>query len=1226
MKNPIKHILCLAFLLAAGASSQAYDIRSGLLSYYPFDTSTTEDAAFTNDFSAVGSPTLTPGQRGTTALQLAGGSYLQLIHPGDDAINGFPIIRRGVYSVTMWVKAPPPSATTYLFTEANVTNASGANGLFMFLPGGAGRAYLDVYIRTDGNSALLNHPVSSSVVFDDTWHHIAWIDNNGSVQLYIDGVLDGNNAAFQYNRGGSFNFERSAIGALVRNNVSGVFTGSIDDVSVWERPLTQAEVQTVMANGISTPVPALPPVLFVEPVSQTKNFQDAVTFSVVAQGTRPNNVLTYQWNLNSSPILDATNRTYRAFNLTTANSGETYSVTVSGALANITSSNAILTVLADNPPNVRSNLVSFWPMDSLTNNGSFLSTIDTYGRNDLILSNMNEFNLVGGQFGNALEFDNLANTYAVRSSGAPIFSTNGYSVSMWVYKPDGASAFQSDVRVFSESSTNNNTPLFTIGTTGTETTPTLAKIYIRNDANRELLNRASTRPVFDGAWHHILWVDNNGAGKLYVDGVLDETDFTYTPVGTLTLDTTSVGAIVRTTVGNNIFCDIDEVAVWSRGLNFTEVQDVRDNGVPPPLAPTPPEISSQPVGTNVFTKDTVSFEVAVTGIGPFSYQWFHDSSPLLNETNAILVLDDVQISDAGAYKVVVTNVAGPTNSQDAILVVTQRPEPPPVLAIDFNHRGQDQATEPGFVSFTLGGAGATTIQTTRLYGGVEVTAGGNNGTTVDSRLRTTPNPNIDFTQTLLLKDFIYSTPSSGTNGLDVVVKFMQPNQQYAVTVWSYDSGQGAGERKSDWYANGELVKDDYIFNVSNPPTNNLNNQFSFYATTDADGQLVISGWRDNATSASTVFLNALRIALPTAPDIDTQPVGVDVFTGADVTLYVNAVGVGPFTYQWYKGAGQIGGATESVLHLSNVNFSDSETYSVQVGNQIGTTNSAGAVLNVTARPAPAATIAIDFNQRGEDATATASGFAPFSLAGSGAIALPTTRLFGGVEVTVSGSNGTTVDSRARGSITNFGAFTEEKLLRDFIYSTPISGTDGLDVQLRFLAPNQLYNCTIWSFDDQQGATNAQGLVVLRTSDWYANGALVKDNYSFYGTTTNEPADNLQYQFRFTATSDANGTILLQGRRDMPEDSISVFLNALRIAIPQTVIGPVERIGDNLRITMETPDSSQPHQLQSTTSLSAISWGTVSDVTTTIIGPTTLQMEFPAPTGPTGFYRVVRTSP
>ena len=257
---------------------------------------------------------------------------------------------------------------------------------------------------------------------------------------------------------------------------------------------------------------------------------------------------------------------------------------------------------------------------------------------------------------------------------------------------------------------------------------------------------------------------------------------------------------------------------------------------------------------------------------------------------------------------------------------------------------------------------------------------------------------------------------------------------------------------------------------------------------------------------------------------------------------------------------------------------------------------------------------------------TEGGFDSFVLDGAGVIGLPTTRLFGGVEVMVSGSNGSSVDSRGRISITNSGAFTEEKLLRDFVFSTLTTNAEGLDVRVRFLAPNQLYNCTIWSFDDQQGATNAQGLVVLRTSDWFANGIMVKDNYSFYGTPTNEPADNLQYQFRFTATSDANGTILLQGRRDMTESGISVFLNALKIAVPQTVIGTVERVGDNLRLTIETPDSSQPHQLQSTASLSSISWGPVSGVTTTILGPTSLQMEFPAPVGSTSFYRVVRTTP
>ena len=37
----------------------------------------------------------------------------------------------------------------------------------------------------------------------------------------------------------------------------------------------------------------------------------------------------------------------------------------------------------------------------------------------------------------------------------------------------------------------------------------------------------SKQVVFDGIWHHVVWVDENGAARLYVDGVVDATDFTY---------------------------------------------------------------------------------------------------------------------------------------------------------------------------------------------------------------------------------------------------------------------------------------------------------------------------------------------------------------------------------------------------------------------------------------------------------------------------------------------------------------------------------------------------------------------------------------------------------------------------------------------------------------------------------------------------------------------------
>ena len=269
--------------------------------------------------------------------------------------------------------------------------------------------------------------------------------------------------------------------------------------------------------------------------------------------------------------------------------------------------------------------------------------------------------------------------YAVRMTGSPVYNTNGYSVSMWINKLDGASSDQSDVRVFSEGATNNNNPLFTLGTT--KDNSTLLKVYVRNDAGEELLTRASTRPVFDGNWHHIVWVDVNGQAKLYIDGAVDETDFTYTPSGTFSLNVTALGAVVRGAVGNNIFAAIDEVASWSRRVSYNEVQEIKNIGIPAPSQPTPPSIVKQPVGTNALTRSDVSFSVSVSGVGPFTYQWFKDNFSLLNATNALLTLTNIQISDAGSYKVRITNLGGSTNSVDVILNVTQRATPPASLSI-----------------------------------------------------------------------------------------------------------------------------------------------------------------------------------------------------------------------------------------------------------------------------------------------------------------------------------------------------------------------------------------------------------------------------------------------------------------------------------------------------------------------------------------------------------------
>lgn len=85
-----------------------------------------------------------------------------------------------------------------------------------------------------------------------------------------------------------------------------------------------------------------------------------------------------------------------------------------------------------------------------------------------------------------------------------------------------------------------------------------------------------------------------------------------------------------------------------------------------------PQIVLQPQGQMALVGDTVVLNVAATGTPPLSYRWRRDATTLPFGTNATLVLANVQLSDAGSYSVLITNVASartPAISLDAPLLV-----------------------------------------------------------------------------------------------------------------------------------------------------------------------------------------------------------------------------------------------------------------------------------------------------------------------------------------------------------------------------------------------------------------------------------------------------------------------------------------------------------------------------------------------------------------------------
>lgn len=119
------------------------------------------------------------------------------------------------------------------------------------------------------------------------------------------------------------------------------------------------------------------------------------------------------------------------------------------------------------------------------------------------------------------------------------------------------------------------------------------------------------------------------------------------------------------------------------GDGISDGEEILILGTDPGHYPAWPAITTQPTDQTVGVGDTASFAVAASGLPPLAYEWRLNATNLLaGETNAVLVLNNVQTSQAGDYRVTVSNPLGSLASSNAVLVVTNPvpfvPGPPPM--------------------------------------------------------------------------------------------------------------------------------------------------------------------------------------------------------------------------------------------------------------------------------------------------------------------------------------------------------------------------------------------------------------------------------------------------------------------------------------------------------------------------------------------------------------------
>jgi uncharacterized repeat protein (TIGR03803 family) len=117
---------------------------------------------------------------------------------------------------------------------------------------------------------------------------------------------------------------------------------------------------------------------------------------------------------------------------------------------------------------------------------------------------------------------------------------------------------------------------------------------------------------------------------------------------------------------------------------------------------------------------------------------------------------------------------------------------------------------------------------------------------------------------------------------------------------------------------------------------------NFYGTTTAGGPY----------GKGSIF----KLSITSAPQITTQPSNQITVAGSDVQFNVAVFGASPLSYQWRLNGGnltddgRVSGSATRILTVNDITTNDAGTYSVVVGNPLGSVTSLGAVLIVETPP------------------------------------------------------------------------------------------------------------------------------------------------------------------------------------------------------------------------------------------------------------------------------------
>jgi len=234
-------LLLVITLVGTFFFSYACAADDSLILYLPFDEGegvVAGDASnYNNDGEVIGSAKWVDGKKGD-AIELVAASYVEVPEiPAYDVTSAI--------SLMAWI------STTSVSTWARVIDRSQwqDNGFDLALNMNTHAPLFEFFV--DGTTSQAG---GTTPIDDGEWHFIAGTFGNKIVRIYVDGVMEA-----QVTSAGEVDIKPNdwpiRLGVEANDSKGQQYLGLIDEVAIFNRELSENEIQDVLNNGITTSSP-----------------------------------------------------------------------------------------------------------------------------------------------------------------------------------------------------------------------------------------------------------------------------------------------------------------------------------------------------------------------------------------------------------------------------------------------------------------------------------------------------------------------------------------------------------------------------------------------------------------------------------------------------------------------------------------------------------------------------------------------------------------------------------------------------------------------------------------------------------------------------------------------------------------------------------------------------------------------------------------------------------